>query len=285
MKHITFNDGNVMPILGMGFYKVKSKDCADMILPAIKAGYRSFDTANAYFNEVAIGEAIASSGVNREEIFLTTKLWTSDYGLEKTPAAIDATLKRLKMDYIDLLLLHQQYGDYLGAWKAMEQAVKAGKVKSIGLSNFCIEKTQEVMEHAEICPVVNQVQCHPYNQQGELKNFLKKYGIALGAYCPLGHGDLTLFEEPTLKEISKCYQKSVVQIILRWHIQENNIITPKPAIAEHITENINVFDFELTEGDMELIRGLNKEWRYFYRPDEEQEKIALTWAPDFDAQE
>ncbi|MBQ8435454.1 MAG: aldo/keto reductase [Oscillospiraceae bacterium] len=285
MKRIKLNDGNSMPVIGMGFYQVKSENCNNIIVSAIDSGYRSFDTANAYFNEVAIGKAVSDSGVKREDIFITTKLWTSDYGLEKTPAAIDATLRRLNVDYIDLLLLHQEYGDYTGAWKAMENTVKEGKVKSIGLSNFRIEKVQEIIDIAHILPAVNQVQCHPYNQQNKLKEFLGKYDIILEAYCPLGHGDSALFEEPVLTELSKKYNKSVVQIILRWHIEENHIVIPKASSSKHIAENADIFDFELSDNDIQLIRSLNKEYRYFYRPDEEQEKIALSWSPNFDEQQ
>ena len=214
-------------------------------------GYRHIDTAHAYQNERGVGRAVAASGLDRKDVWVTSKLWPSDYGEGTTAKAIDAMLGRLGMDYIDLLLLHQQFGDYLGAWKDMERAVAKGKVRSIGLSNFESERLEEVVEASTIKPSVLQVECHPYFQQGELKKRLASYGVALEAWYPLGHGNAGLMSESVVTRLAEEYGKAPAQIILRWHIQESTIVFPRATSAEHVRQNFDIFDFALDGEDVE----------------------------------
>ncbi len=224
---------------------------------AIQAGYRHVDTANAYFNEVAVGEAVKASGVNREELFVTTKLFPQSYPYEQCGTDIDASLERLGMDYADLLLFHQPYGDYVAGWKAMEEAVKAGKVKSIGLSNFPMHKIQEILDIADITPAVLQVEINPYWNQHELKTQLASTGIVFEGWYPLGHGDRKLLEEPVFTELAAKYGKSTGQVILRALLQQNVIVIPKTTHRERMEENIDVFDFTLTDEDMAVFATLD----------------------------
>ena len=235
-------------------------------MEAFRAGYRHIDTAHAYQNERGVGAAIKESGIPREEIWITTKLWPSEYGEGKT-------------GYIDLLLLHQQFGDYIGAWKDMEKAVAAGKVRSIGISNFESERLEELLAAATIKPSVLQVECHPYYQQNELKNRIASYGTVIESWYPIGHGDKALLNEPVFTELAEKYEKNNVQIILRWHIQEGTIVFPKSTNPKHIQDNIDIFDFELTEGEMERIRALDKGVRFFNMSLEEQEAHLSAFTP------
>lgn len=278
--YLTLNDGNKIPQFGIGVYMVVGDENAEKAcLNAFADGYRHIDTAHAYQNERGVGAAVRKSGLSREEIWITSKLWPSEYGEGKTSAAIDKMLDRLGTDYIDLLLLHQQFGDYLGAWRDMEKAVKAGKVRSIGLSNFESERLEEVLEAAEIKPAVLQVECHPYYQQGELKKRLAKYQTAIECWYPIGHGDAGLINESIFTELAKKYGKSNVQIILRWHIQEGHIIFPKSENPEHIKSNIDIFDFELTDDEMADIRALDRGKRFFTMTLEEQEANLGSFVP------
>ena len=265
MEYIELNDGNKMPVLGLGTFMLSPEDAEKSVYNALKCGYRLIDTANAYLNERAVGRAIKKSGIPRKEIFLESKLWPTVYTNEK---AIDEMLERLDTDYVDLLLLHQPAGDYITAYKMMEEAVKLGKVKSIGLSNFEGEPLQKILEICEIKPAVIQVEAHPYYPQNELKNMIEKYDIHIQAWYPLGHGDKSLLEEPIFKELGKKYQKSPAQIILRWHTEVGNIVIPGSKNKEHILDNANIFDFTLTDEEIEEINKLDKNKRY-YIPSEE----------------
>lgn len=284
VKNFKLNNNLEIPSLGFGVFLMTPDECEENLLIALKDGYRLIDTANAYMNERAVGRAMKKSNIDRSEIFLTTKLWPSDYGYEKSKKAIDETLARLDTDYIDLLLLHQQYGDYLGAWKAMEEAIEEGKVKSIGLSNFNMERLKNVIDTGKVLPSVLQVECHPYYQQKDLKEYLDSHGILLEAWYPIGHGDSNLINEEIFTTLSKKYNKSNVQIILRWHVQAGNIVIPKSTNPNHILDNINIFDFELTSEEMTSIYEIDKKERYFVLSEKEQEERFLSWILDFNNQ-
>ena len=278
--YITLNDGNKIPQFGLGVFQIPGDEkTKEACLEAFKLGYRHIDTAHAYQNERGVGQAVKESGIPREEIWITTKLWPSEYGEGKTAKAIDKMLERLQTDYIDLLLLHQQFGDYLGAWKDMEKAVAEGKVKSIGLSNFESERLEEVLAAATINPSVLQVECHPYYQQNDLKKRIAPYNTVIESWYPLGHGDAALIEEPVFTKLAEKYGKTNAQIILRWHIQEGTIVFPKSSNPVHIKENIDIFDFELTEEEMNEIRQLDKGFRYYTRTLAEQEEALSQFVP------
>ena len=278
---ITLNDGNKIPQMGLGVYLIPGDEAArKACLEALKLGYRHIDTAHAYQNERGVGAAIRESGIARSEIWVTSKLWPSEYGEGKTMDGIDKMLKRLNTDYIDLLLLHQQFGDYCGAWKDMEKAVKMRKVKSIGLSNFESERLEEVLEISEIKPSVLQVECHPYYPQNALKKRIASYGTKLECWYPLGHADQGLLNEPLFGRLGEKYGKTNAQIILRWHIQEGNIIFPKTTNLQHMTENLDIFDFSLTEEEMKEIAGLDKNQRFFTMSLAEQEAHLSQFVPE-----
>jgi diketogulonate reductase-like aldo/keto reductase len=277
---ITLNDGNKIPQYGIGVYMVpEGKETVNAVKEALALGVRHIDTAHAYQNERSVGKAVKESGIDRKEIWITTKLWPSEYGEGKTAAGIDKMLQRLDTDYIDLLLLHQQFGDYLGAWKDMEKAVKAGKVHSIGISNFESSRLEELCEAAAIKPAVNQVELHPYNQQSALKERMAKYGTILESWYPIGHGSQELINEPLFTQLGAKYHKTNVQIILRWHIQEGNIIFPKSTNPQHIKENFDIFDFSLTEDEMNKIRAMDQGKRFFNVSLEQQEKMLSGFRP------
>ena len=263
MMYITLNDGNKMPAIGLGTFMMQPVDAEEAVYQAIKAGYRLIDTANGYMNESAVGRGIKKSGIAREDIFIETKLWPTVY---TSPTAVDETLARLGVDYIDLLLLHQPAGDYIAGYKTMEKAVKEGKVKSIGLSNFEGEPLEEILKICEIKPAVIQVEAHPYYPQNELKARIKADDIHIQAWYPLGHGDKSLIEESVFAELGAKYGKSAAQIILRWHVQTGNIVIPGSKNPVHIADNANIFDFELTEDEIGKIATVNKNTRY-YTPD------------------
>jgi len=279
--YITLNNGTKIPQFGLGVFQIAG-DQATMqaCLDALKSGYRHIDTAHAYQNERGVGEAVKESGIPRKEIWITSKLWPSEYGEGKTMAGIDKMLSRLGTDYIDLLLLHQQFGDYPGAWRDMEKAVAQGKVRAIGLSNFESERLEEVLAAAAIKPAVLQVECHPYYQQKALKARVAPYGTAIECWYPIGHGDKGLIGEPLFTELGKKYGKSSVQIILRWHIQEGNIIFPKSTNPQHIRDNFDIFDFTLTDSEMTRIRKLDKGIRYFNMSLSEQEEHLSQFTPE-----
>lgn len=277
---ITLNDGTKIPQFGLGVYQVPAgEETEKAVREALAMGVRHIDTAHAYQNERSVGKAVRESGIPREEIWITTKLWPSEYGEGKTAEAIDKALARLGTGYIDLLLLHQQFGDYLGAWKDMERAVAAGKVRSIGISNFESERLEELCEAATIKPSVLQVECHPYYQQNALKARIGKYGTVIESWYPIGHGDPGLISEPLFTELGKKYGKTNVQIILRWHIEEGTILFPKTTNPVHMKENFDIFDFSLTEDEMDRIRALDCGKRFFNMSLADQEKFLGGWAP------
>ena len=279
--YITLNDGNKIPQFGLGVYQVPEGEATiNSVKTALEMGVRHIDTAHAYQNERSVGKAVKESGIPRNEIWITTKLWPSEYGEGKTSQAIDKMLKRLDTDYIDLLLLHQQFGDYIGAYKDMQKAVKDGRVKSIGLSNFESERLEEVLNMAEIYPSVLQVECHPYYQQNELKKRIEKYGTVIESWYPIGHGDKGLINESLFTKLAQKYNKTNVQIILRWHIQEGTIVFPRSTNPVHIKENFEIFDFELTQDEMNEIRKLDSGKRFFNMTLEQQEQMLGSWKPE-----
>jgi diketogulonate reductase-like aldo/keto reductase len=282
MEYLNLNNGTKIPAAGIGTFLMQPQEAQNAVTAALNNGYELIDTANAYMNEKAVGRGIKSSGKVRGDIYLSTKLWPSVYAAADD--AIDATLKRLGTDYIDLLFLHQPVGDYVGAYKAMERAVKAGKVKSIGLSNFSIDQIREVVSKTEIRPAVLQVEAHPYFQQADLKAYLAELGTLVMAWYPLGHGDPALQQEKVFTDLAKKYGKSNAQIILRWHTQAGNIVIPGSKNVDHIKDNINIFDFTLTDDEMASIHAVNKDKPYYVST---AEALAgyLAFAPDFDGQE
>ena len=261
---LTLNNGSRIPQFGLGVYQIPAGEATESaVAQALRLGYRHIDTAHAYQNERSVGAAVRGSGIAREDIWLTSKLWPSEYGAGKTAAAIDKMLGRLGVDYLDLLLLHQQFGDYLGAWRDMERAVAAGKVRAIGLSNFESARLEEVLGAAKIRPAVLQVECHPYYQQDALKARLAPYGTAIESWYPIGHGDRGLLSEPLFAQLGEKYGKTPVQIILRWHIQQGHIVFPRSTNPDHLRDNIAIFDFALTDAEMDAVRGLDKGVRFF----------------------
>lgn len=258
--YVKLNNGVEMPMAGIGTFLLSPDEAEASCVSALQDGYRLIDTANAYVNEKAVGRAIKKSGIARDEIFLETKLWPSFY---QHADAVEKTLQRLDTDTIDLLLLHQPAGNYMAGYRLMEKAYRAGKVKAIGLSNFNEEQIREILSVCEIRPTVLQTEIHPYSQEKRLKEFLEKEGIVIQAWYPLGHGDAALLQEPVFSNLAEKYGKSSAQIILRWHIQAGNVVIPGSKNPEHIRANFDLFDFELTEEEMQEIEKLNKDKRYY----------------------
>ena len=278
--YVTLNNGAVIPQFGLGVYQINGDDATrKACLEAFVIGYRHIDTAHAYQNERGVGQAVKESGIARGDIWITTKLWPHEYGEGKTSIAIDKMLKRLDTSYIDLLLLHQQFGDYLGAWRDMEKAVKDGRVRSIGLSNFESGRLEEVLNAVKIAPAVLQVECHPYYQQNELKKRIAAAGTKIESWYPIGHGDASLINEAVFTRLAAKYGKTNVQIILRWHIQEGTIVFPRSTQPAHIRENFDIFDFALTSNEMDEIRALDKGKRFFTMTLEEQERNLSAFRP------
>ena len=262
------NDGYMIPQLGFGTFLLENyEECKKAVLLALKNGYRHIDTAQVYKNEAAVGDAIRESGIVREEIYLTTKIWASNLGYEKTKKSLQRSMEKLKVEYVDLVLIHRPYGNYIDTWKALEEAVIEKKIHSIGISNFNIKQTQEILDIAKIKPVINQIECHPYYQQKDLRMFLKQKDILTEAWYPLGHGDKNLFCDSLLLELAKKYHKSVAQVILRWHIQVENIVFPKTTSEDHMKENYDIFDFELTDEEINRISMIDKNKSYFKGPE------------------
>ena len=280
MEFATLNNGLSMPMAGIGTFLLSPDEAEASVLAALEDGYRLIDTANAYVNEKAVGRAMKKSGLKREEIFLETKLWPSFY---EDDNAVDKTLERLGTDYIDLLLIHQPAGNYVAGYRQMEKAYKEGKVKVIGLSNFNQAQIEEILGLCQVKPAVLQTEVHPYFQEQELKSFLSKEGMVIQAWYPLGHGDKALLEEPLFTELGKKYGKTNAQIILRWHIQDGNIVIPGSKNPAHIKDNFDLFDFSFTEEEMEKIAALDKNTRYYYSTPEMLKKYAEI-VPDVDGQ-
>ena len=279
--YLTLNNGTKIPQFGMGVFQVPAGDATkNACLEALKLGYRHIDTAHAYQNERSVGQAVRESGIPREEIWVTSKLWPSEYGEGKTMEGIDKMLARLDVGHIDLLLLHQQVGDYLGAWRDMEKAVAQGKVRSIGLSNFESERLEEVIAAAHIKPAALQVELHPYFQQTELRRRVAACGTVLEAWYPLGHGDSGLLQEPLFARLGEKYGKTPAQVILRWHIQEGTVIFPKSTNPQHIRDNFDIFDFALTGDEMAQIRAMDRGRRFYTATLAEQERNFTAWRPE-----
>lgn len=276
MEYTTLNNGVKMPMAGIGTFLLTPDEAENSVLSALKNGYRLVDTANAYVNEKAVGRAMKKSGVPREQIFLETKLWPSFY---EQADAVEKTLERLDTDYIDLLLIHQPAGNYTAGYRQMEAAYKAGKVRAIGLSNFNKEQMEEILSICEVRPTVLQTELHPYHQEKELKAFLKENGMVAQSWYPLGHGDKALLEEPLFAELGKKYGKSSVQVILRWHIQDGNIVIPGSKNPTHIQANFDLFDFALTDEEMDKIAAMNKNARYYTSTPEMLKRYAETVPP------
>lgn len=280
MKFATLNNGLSMPMAGIGTFLLTPDEAEASVLAALEDGYRLIDTANAYVNEKAVGRAMKKSGLKREEIFLETKLWPSFY---EDDNAVDKTLERLGTDTIDLLLIHQPAGNYVAGYRQMEKAYKEGKVKVIGLSNFNQAQIEEILGLCQVKPAVLQTEVHPYFQEQELKQFLSQEGMVIQAWYPLGHGDKALLEEPLFTELGKKYGKTNAQIILRWHIQDGNIVIPGSKNPAHIKDNFDLFDFSFTEEEMEKIAALDKNTRYYTSTPEMLKKYAEI-VPDVDGQ-
>ena len=260
MEYATLNNGIKMPMAGIGTFLLTPDEAEASVLSALQCGYRLIDTANAYVNEKAVGRAMKKSGLKREEIFLETKLWPAFY---EQADAVEKTLERLDTDYIDLLLIHQPAGNYIAGYKLMEKAYQEGKVKAIGLSNFTPAQIQEILDVCQVKPAVLQTEVHPYSQEKELKKFLDKEGMVIQAWYPLGHGDKALIQESLFTELGKKYGKSNAQMILRWHIQDGNIVIPGSKNPDHIKDNFDLFDFSLTEEEMAKISAMDQQKRYY----------------------
>lgn len=276
MEYVTLNNGIKMPMAGIGTFLLTPDEAEASVLNALACGYRLIDTANAYVNEKAVGRAMKKSGVSKEEIFLETKLWPAFY---EQSDAVEKTLERLDTDYIDLLLIHQPAGNYIAGYKLMEKAYKEGKVKAIGLSNFSQSQIREILDICEVKPVVLQTEVHPYYQEKKLKDYLKKEGIVIQAWYPLGHGDKALLEEPLFQELGKKYGKSSAQIILHWHIQAGNIVIPGSKSPAHIQDNFDLFDFSLTAWEMAQISIMDKNVRYYTSTPELLQRYAAMVPP------
>lgn len=280
MENIKLNNGIQMPMTGIGTFLLSPEDAENAVLSALKDGYSLVDTANAYMNEKAVGRAMKRSGLKRENIFLETKIWPSFY---EQADAVEKTLERLDTDYIDLLLIHQPAGNYAAGYRMMEKAYKEGKVKAIGLSNFNEEQIREILDLCEVKPAVLQTEVHPYSQEKALKSFLDKEGIVIQAWYPLGHGDKALLEESLFTRLGQKYGKSSAQIILRWQIQDGNIVIPGSRNPDHIRDNFNLFDFTLTEDEMAEIAAMDQRKRYYISTPELLEKY-VEMVPPVDEQ-
>ena len=264
MKYVTLNNGVQMPMLGYGVYQVTKDECERCVLDALKVGYRLIDTAQSYFNEEEVGNALVKSGIPREEIFLTTKVWIEHYGYDECRASVLESLRKLKTDYLDLCLLHQPFSDVYGAYRALENLMAEGKIRAIGISNFYVDRMVDIASFAHVKPAVNQIEIHPHHQQNEQLEWHNKYGIQLEAWAPFGEGRGGMFDLPELKTIGEKYGKTPAQVMLRWHIQRGIVVIPKSTHTERMEENFNVFNFELTAEDMEVIAALDKNQSSFF---------------------
>lgn len=278
MEYVTLNNKLECPVVGIGTFMLSPADAENSVREALKMGYRLIDTANAYVNERAVGKGMKDSGVKREEIFLSTKLWPSEY---ENPNAVDETLERLGVDYVDLLYIHQPAGNWLEGYRQLEKAYKEGKAKSIGISNFEGKYIEELEMKWETAPQFIQVEAHPYFTQKELRKTLDRYDIKLMSWYPLGHGDKSLVGEPVFAELGKKYGKSSAQVILRWHTQMGFVVIPGSKNVDHIKDNLDILDFKLTEEEMAEVAKLDKDERYYHRTDEQLVQFA-GWKPEFE---
>lgn len=265
MEYVKLNNGVEMPIISFGVYQIPKEDTKRCVLDAIKSGYRGIDTAQSYFNESEVGDAIVECGVPREELFITTKVWIDHYGYEECKASVEESLRKLKTDYLDLCLLHQPFSDYYGAYRALEELYAEGKIKTIGVSNFYPDRLTDIcMFDRKVIPAVNQVEVNPFNAQWCAQENMEKHGVKMEAWAPFGEGRNNLFTNETLVSIGKKYNKSSAQVMLRWLIQRGVIVACKSTHIERMQENINVFDFELTEEDMNSIKTLDTSNSLFF---------------------
>ena len=270
MEYTTLRNGVRMPMLGYGTFQIPAEDTKRCVLEALSVGYRSIDTAQGYFNEEGVGAAITECGIPREDLFLTDKVWISNGGYEKARVSIDASLQKLRTDYIDLLLIHQPFNDYYGTWRAMEEAYKAGKIRAIGVSNFMPDRFVDLCGFVDIAPMVNQLEVHVFQQQRAIRPYLEKHGSQLMAWSPLAQGKNDLFTHPILTEIGARYGKTAAQVDLRFLIQSGVVVIPKSTRRERMEENFALFDFHLTDGEMEQLQGLDLDRSQFidhYAPD------------------
>lgn len=259
MKTIQLNNGIEMPMLGLGVYQIPEyEQCKNTVLDALQTGYRSIDTAAAYHNEEAVGQAIKESGIERNQLFLTTKLWISHTGYEKTKEAFEESINKLQTDYLDLYLIHQPYGDVHGSWRAMEELYKSGKIKAIGVSNFHPDRVMDIIVNHTVVPAVNQIETHPFYQRISDQEFLKENGIQIESWASFAEGRNDMFTQPVLVKIANKYNKSVAQVVLRWLIQREVVVIPKSVKKERLKENIQLFDFELSGEDMEAIKTIDR---------------------------
>jgi len=282
MQTVTLNNGVQMPIIGFGVYQIPdAEECENAVYEALMAGYRLIDTAAGYLNEEAVGRAIKRSGVPREELFITTKLWVQDANYERAKLAFAKSLKKLQLDYLDLYLIHQPFGDYYGAWRAMEDLYREGKIKAIGVSNFLPDRLMDLIVHNEIVPAVNQIETHPFYQQIESAAFMKEQGVQHQSWGPFAEGRNNLFGNEVLTSIGEKYNKSVAQVVLRWLVQREVVVIPKSVKKERIVENFNIFDFELSADDIEQISTLDtRESLFLSYHDPEVAKMMGNWKID-----
>lgn len=264
MDYVTLANGVKMPQLGYGVYQVTKEECERCVLDALDVGYRAIDTAQSYFNEAEVGEAIAESGIDRKEIFLTTKVWIEHYGYEQAKESVLQSMEKLKTDYIDLVLLHQPFADYYGAYRALEDLYEEGKLRAIGVSNFYPDRLVDIASFARIKPMVNQIETHPLNQQIEGHEWLKKYGVIHEAWAPFGEGRGNMFTNPVLQKLGDKYNKTVAQVILRWQLQRGIVVIPKSTHKERMAQNLDLFDFTLTNEDMQAIAALDTKTSSFF---------------------
>ena len=257
MKDVRLNNGVTMPAIGFGVYQIPQNETERVVTDALEVGYRMIDTASSYFNEQQVGNAIRNSGLKREEIFVTTKLWVQDYEYEDALRSFDLSLKKLGLDYVDLYLLHKPYGNYYAAWRACEKLYKEGRIRAIGVTSFSSERLQDLFLHNEVKPAVNQLETNPFFQQKEAHTFLQQEGIQHEAWAPFAEGNNGIFTHPTLKAIADKHGKSVGQVILRWLNQRNVVVIPKSTHKEPMVENLNIFDFKLTDEEMNIVAGMD----------------------------
>jgi 2,5-diketo-D-gluconate reductase A len=264
MRTVTLNNGVEMPILGFGVYQVPAEDTEHVVTEALGTGYRLIDTAASYLNEEAVGRALNSSGVAREELFVTTKLWMEHAGYDATKAAFQRSLDRLGLDYLDLYLIHQPFGDYYGAWRAMEELHQQARVRAIGVCNFHSDRLVDLIEHNDVVPTVNQIETHVYYQRGDDHQIMREYGVQHESWGPFAEGRNDMFADPTLTSIAQAHDKSVGQVVLRWLIQRDIIAIPKSVRPERMQENFDIFDFELTDEEMNRIAAMDTRASLFF---------------------